>query len=431
MERNTPGVPRRRLLGWSGAAAVMGAATGAGTIRTLDGGAAATTSAPASSAKQRDRLRPYDRRVAGGRVPQGLASRVPAFGQVLALDLSPRARRSSETARGAARRLLRDLTALSRRTEEEAASGSTGAIRSVDAAVAGLDIRPASLQVTPGIGASLLTWCGLQHLRPAAFVDVPSFANERLADRMSGGDLLVQIGAEDPMKLAGAVQQVGALLDGDAVVRWSRRGFRSTSVGAEDPGATTRNLMGHRDGTNNPGLATPLWESTVLVNDAGSWMDQGSYLVVRQIRIDLGRWFDRPTDARDGVIGRRTSDGAPLSGTRETDDPDLDLRTNGRPVIPTHAHIRQASTRNTRGARIYRRGWNFDDGWTADGKRDAGLLFLAWQSDLRRGFIPIQQSLIDGNDALNAFTTHIGSAVFAVPALPEHGNYVGQALLEA
>jgi dye decolorizing peroxidase len=200
-------------------------------------------------------------------------------------------------------------------------------------------------------------------------------------------------------------------------------------VAADDPATTGRNLMGHRDGTDNPPLGSPLWRTTVQSRQPG-WMDGGSYLVAREILIDLDGWFGHDEAARDRVIGRRTATGAALGDRVESQLVDLGARdADGALTIPAHAHIRLASPQHTLGARIYRRSWNFDDGYDG-GQRHAGLLFLAWQADIRRGFLPIQRALTQHHDALNAFTTHIGSAVFAVPAR-QNDEYVGQRLLEA
>jgi len=159
-------------------------------------------------------------------------------------------------------------------------------------------------------------------------------------------------------------------------------------------------------------------------------MEGGSYLVARQILIDLDGWFGHDARERDRVIGRYTLDGAPLGERTEHQLVDLAAHSpEGGLAIPADAHIRLASSQNTGGARIYRRSWNFDDGHL-DGRRRAGLLFLAWQADPRSGFLPIQQELVGKHDALNRFTTHVGSAVFAVPARGDD-DYVGQRLLEA
>ncbi|WP_404961741.1 hypothetical protein [Streptomyces sp. 147326] len=65
----------------------------------------------------------------------------------------------------------------------------------------------------------------------------------------------------------------------------------------------------------------------------------------------------------------------------------------------------------------------------SDGVPDAGMLFLAWQSDPRTGFIPVRYRLARG-DALARSVVHEASSLFAVPGGAAPGTYVGQALLE-
>ncbi|MEX0426961.1 Dyp-type peroxidase [Nocardioides sp. DS6] len=431
-----PRIARRSLLGWSGAAGVAGlAAGGAGGFlagrRQGDDAAAADAEADDST---RARLTPSDDHASVRRLPMGLGDRIPAFGTVLAFDLSPAARRAPDQARTAA---IDFLTHVSRLADHAATASSFPTDRDTldpqATAAASLDLRPASLQITPGVGASLLAACGVEHQRPEAFIDLPSFATDRLDPGLSHGDLLVQVGAEDPLKMSGVVQAVMSYvrtqLRDSVRLRWSRPGFRNTAAASSDPATTSRNLMGHRDGTDNPALRTPLWQISVQAQSPG-WMTGGSYLVARQILIDLDAWFTHPESGRDKVIGRSTATGAALGQHRESQPVDLSARrSDGEPAVPAHAHIRLASPQNTGGARIYRRSWNFDDGYR-DGRRRAGLMFLAWQADIRLGFLPIQHALTRHNDALNRFTTHIGSAVFAVPARGDDA-YVGQRLLEA
>ncbi len=411
---------RRGLLGLAGAGAV-GAVGGAGAGAL---GERARVRGPDrhdadQSGTGRPRLAATEAVASRDSLPQGLADRTPGFGHVLALDLLHDG--SPGAARSAARVVLKRLSAIS----DDAARG-VGAGPGPDAAAMG--VRNAALQVTTGVGASLLAHCGLA--RPAALVDLPAYPADRLEEHLSDGDLLVQVGAEDPMRLAGAVQRVIGALGAQARIRWTRSGFRPTEAASVAPHTTARNLMGHRDGTANPERDSPLWRSTVTARDPGSWMDGGSYLVVRQIRIDLDRWFTHGVSQRDRVIGRSTATGAPLGGRLESDPVDLDARSSkGDPVVARRAHIRLAGTRNTAGARIFRRSWNYDAGWTAAGERDAGLIFLAWQADPRRGFLPIQRSLSDGDDALSSFTTHVGSGVFAMPSRGRD-DYLGQRLLE-
>ena len=405
-------VSRRTLFSISGAAALGGTTVGV-TAEGLVSRASRTRQQ--SIPGPEPRLAAADMSASWGDLPVGLADPVPAFGILLAFDLTPAARRDHRSARAAAADFLRDVSRLPGPT-------ATGP------GPAGLDLTPANLQVTPGVGATLLTAAGVGDRRPDAFVDLPRFAVDRLDERLCGGDLVVQVGAEDPMRLAGAVQQVLALAGDHVRLRWSRSGFRATSAASRTPEGAPRNLMGHRDGSANPRLGTPLWDYTVRVRTAG-WMADGSYLVVRQVRMDLDRWFAHGVAARDRVIGRDTATGAPLGGHDEFETADLAAHdASGSLVIPPTAHLRLANQVNTRGARLYRRSWNYDDGFDADGRRRAGLVFLAWQNDIRRGFTPIQQSLDAGHDALSDYLAHIGSAVFAMPGRGD--DYPGQSLLE-
>ena len=82
-------------------------------------------------------------------------------------------------------------------------------------------------------------------------------------------------------------------------------------------------------------------------------------------------------------------------------------------MLPT-AHVRLAHPDSNGGARILRRGYSFTDGTDGLGRLDAGLFFLAYQRDVRDGFVPLQRNLAR-NDALNEYIQHVGSAVFAVP----------------
>lgn len=421
-------VSRRRLLAWSGAAGAAGVTLGsAGTA--LVGDTSPHHPSGDSAPPTRDvqaRLAPADARALDTGLPMGLAERIPAFGTILAFDLASVARTSPSTARATSIAFLRHLA---QRADEAGIGATLSSLRGLDAAAAALDLRSANLQITPGFGASFLRICRLERQRPGAMVDIPGFATDRLDPSLCDGDLLVQVGSEDPLKTNAIVQDVlSAARANNIVLRWSRPGFRSTSATEENPATTTRNVMGHRDGTANQTPGSPLWQATVIARGA-DWMTGGSYLVARQIRLDLDTWFSQNIQARDRVIGRRTGDGAALGERTEQQAVDLSARTaQGELVIPSHAHIRLANPQNTGGARIYRRSWNFDDG-QHNGHRNTGLMFLAWQADPRLGFIPIQQELVEGHDDLSRFATHVGSALFAVPAR-SGDDYVGQHLLE-
>lgn len=423
-----PGLNRRRLLshlGVAGLAGAAGIATGAG-VRGRSGSSAvdpASSADAASGASQRLQLTDTAPTPTRG-LPAGVINPVPAFGYLLAIDLTSSQAASPRQARTGTIDLLRNWTTIAAEFAEGSATAGPGA--------AGADLRPASVELSVGIGASLLQRCGLTDRRPAALVKLPPFQADQLEAQLSGGDLLIQVGAEDPMRLHSVVQALLASLGNTAQVRWSRSGFRHTHAATTEPGQTARNLMGHRDGTANPPLDSPLWHRVVTATEpaASGWMDGGSYAVVRTIVIDLDQWFGMEVAGRDRVIGRATSTGAALGHEQEDDPVELARRNaDGQLAIDARAHIRLSNPQNVSGQRIYRRSWNFDDG-IVDGQRRAGLVFIAWQGDPRSGFIPIQQSLDEGGDLLNRFITTIGGGVFAFPPTDPAQEFIGQPLFE-
>ncbi|KUP97143.1 Dyp-type peroxidase [Thermobifida cellulosilytica] len=422
-EPTPAGSSRRGFLAGLGAAALTGAGLG------MAAGEAVRPLLPDSDSEQPDpvdaqRLDMARRRADANAAPQpGISGRAPAFVHVIAFDLAEPARAEPAAAREGAATALRTWAEHAARLHADGPEG---------AASAGL--LPASLMVTIGIGGSLLEAMDAADRRPDALADLPEFATDDLRPRWCGGDLMLQVGAEDPMVLAAAVDELVAATAPTTTVRWSLRGFRRTAAAAQDPDATPRNLMGQIDGTANPAQDHPLFTRTVTAppadDPAHAWMDGGSYLVVRRIRMLLDEWRRLDVPDRERVIGRHLDTGAPLGGEKETDPVVLTARdADGRLVIPEDAHVRLANPENNLGARMVRRGYNYDEGWRDDGVRDAGLLFMAWQGNPATGFVPVQRSLVEQGDALNRYTRHEGSALFAVPAATAD-RYPGQDLVE-
>jgi len=283
---------------------------------------------------------------------------------------------------------------------------------------ADLFATPAQLTATWGIGPGFLPALGMKAMQPDGLADLPAFSKDQLQKRWTGGELLLQVGADDAVIAATAARHLVAAAADITTVRWWQRGFSSP---------TRRNLMGQVDGTANLAVEDPLFDEVVWSADTQpEWLRGGSYVAVRRIRMDLDAWNAQSVEAQEAVIGRFKDSGAPLNGTKETDPVDLSAQTPQRElIIPSTSHVRLSNPENTRGARIQRRSFSYDDG--ADG---AGLIFMAWQADPRTGFIPIQARL-DVGDALNAFTVAEGSALFACFPGCQPGGYVGETLLEA
>ena len=258
--------------------------------------------------------------------------------------------------------------------------------------------------------------------RPPALAPLPTFAGERLDPARSDGDLGVVIAADDPVVVTHAARVLRRLAAGVAHPRWQFTGFNAArGSGAES--ATPRNLMGQVDGSNNPRPTDPEFAAKVFA-DGPAWLRGGSFLVVRRIRMLLDSWDQVPLSEQERVIGRRKSDGAPLSGGSEFTPANFGARSgDGALAIPESAHIRLAAPAFNSGAAMLRRGFSYADG------DESGLLFLAWQADPRTGFVPVQRRLVTA-DALGRFIRHESSALFAMPGGVAAGDYLGQALLE-
>lgn len=287
---------------------------------------------------------------------------------------------------------------------------------------------PARLTVTLGLGPGVFRAAGLEAARPAWLGPLPPFAVDRLEAAWSDGDLVLQVCADDETAISHAVRVLTKGARTFVTVRWTQRGFRP-SPGSTPPGATMRNLMGQLDGTANPVVGVDdalVWHG----EDAAAWLVGGTSMVIRRISMDLDTWDLVDRAGREFTIGRRLDTGAPLTGTREHDVPDLDaVDALGLPVIDTAAHVRRARSGDA-SQRILRRGYSYDDASGAGVATDSGLVFVSFQRDVTAQYVPLQQRL-DELDLLNRWTTPVGSAVFAVPGGARDGEFLAQRLLAA
>ncbi|MFM2437720.1 MAG: hypothetical protein RLZ55_531 [Actinomycetota bacterium] len=289
-----------------------------------------------------------------------------------------------------------------------------------------LAAMPASLTVTIGFGPGLLTAADLTDSCPAWLTPLPAFKGDLLEDAWSGGDVLAQVCADDPVTLSHAVSVLAGSAASIATVAWQQIGFQR-AAGLTPPGAVGRNLMGFVDGIVNPRRGTADF-SKVVWSASPDWLVGGSGLVVRRIRLNLDTWSALSTGEREQVFGRRASDGAPVTGGSPADAVDLKATdARGLSVVPTFSHVRLAAPVQDH-ERILRRPYNYDAGLLPEGTPDRGLIFAAYAADPVRQFVPIQQRLADG-DLLNKWATTVGSAVFAVPPGFPAGGRLGAALL--
>ncbi|GAA2292895.1 MULTISPECIES: iron uptake transporter deferrochelatase/peroxidase subunit [Streptomyces] len=403
------GISRRRLLGSAGAAGAAGLVAG-GAAGAYASEATRETPAPLSSLGAT--AVPFH-----GRRQPGITTPLQAHGHLLAFDLAPGANRKA-------------AAALLRRWSRTARELMAGEAPPDDTGIA-LDAGPSSLTVTFGFGRTFFGKAGVEDQLPEALAPLPDFVSDALDRKRSNGDLWIQIGANDALVAFHALRALQREAADTARLRWQMNGF-NRSPGATGRPMTTRNLMGQIDGTNNPKPTDDDFERRIFVPERGepAWMAGGSYAVVRRIRMLLDSWDHLSLERQEKVVGRRKSDGAPLSGGTETTPVQLDkVDKNGALAIAGAAHVRVAAPASNQGAAMLRRPFSYHDGFRDDGAPDAGLLFIAWQADPMKGFVPVQRKLDLGDD-LSRFLRHEASALFAVPPGCAPGEYVGQALLE-
>ena len=296
-----------------------------------------------------------------------------------------------------------------------------------------LGLSPAGLTITFGFGPSLFIDAngrdrfGIAARRPAPLVDLPAFAGEQLVAASSDGDLCIQACSDDPQVAVHAIRNLSRLAFGTASMRWSQLGFGRTSSTTRAQ-VTARNLFGFKDGTANlKAEDTAAVDADVWAGSDDGWMRHGSYLTVRKIRMRIETWDHQSLAEQEQVIGRSKPEGAPLSGGTEYSKPDFAAKGDGGPLIPADSHVHLAHPSVNGGAQLLRRGYNYADGNDELGLLDAGLFFMAYQTDPRRQFIPIQQRLA-ASDRLNEYLLHVGTGIFAIPPGAAKGSFVGAPL---
>ncbi|MCF3123169.1 MULTISPECIES: iron uptake transporter deferrochelatase/peroxidase subunit [Streptomyces] len=408
-EENSRTPSRRTLLGWGGAGLALGAAAAGGAVAMAGSGDEAAPVAEAGSAV-----------AFHGAHQAGIATAVQDRLHFAAFDVKTDDREEFVA-------LLKEWTAAAARMTSGHAvgEGAYGGLAEAppDDTGEALGLKPSRLTLTIGFGPSLFEKFGLKDKRPEALVDLPKFPGDNLDRSRSGGDLCVQACADDPQVAVHAIRNLARIGFGKVAVRWSQLGFGKTS--STTPGAQTpRNLFGFKDGTRNvsgddpAALAEHVW---VGEQDGPAWMTGGSYLVARRIRMNIETWDRTPLGEQEDIFGRDKGEGAPVGKAKEHDEPFLK-------AMKPSAHVRVAHPSANDGATILRRGYSFTDGTDGLGRLDAGLFFLAYQRDVRKGFIPVQRNLAR-SDALNEYIQHVGSAVFAVPpGVRSKGDWWGKGL---
>ena len=306
-----------------------------------------------------------------------------------------------------------------------------------DSGILGPDILPDNLTITVAFGASLFSnrpW--LEPFKPKHLQRMTSFANDALDSQLCHGDLSIQFSSNTADTNIHALRDLLKNLTDYLVLRWKQEGSVPMILPRPD-GKTesARNFLGFRDGSANPASSDKeLMQRVVWVSkDSGEpeWAESGTYQAVRIIRNFVERWDRTPLGEQERIMGRKKMSGAPFNGREEHDEPDYSNDPDGA-VTRLDSHIRLANPRDAIAKEhlILRRPFNYSNGVTKSGHLDQGLLFIAYQSNLEKGFIAVQNRL--KGEPLEEYIKPVGGGYFYVlPGVQNPGDYLGRKLVEA
>ncbi|MCM2293233.1 iron uptake transporter deferrochelatase/peroxidase subunit [Allorhizobium sp. BGMRC 0089] len=366
-----------------------------------------------------------------GQRQSGIVTPRPAAGLVVAFDVLAQNRKDLE-------RLFRVLT------ERCAFLMKGGPVPELDpkfppddSGILGPVVSPDNLTVTISVGNSLFDdRFGLKSVKPRRLQRMISFPNDALQHELCHGDIAIQICSNTPDTNIHALRDIIKNTPDLLMVRWKQEGTVPVQPPhSEKAKESARNFLGFRDGSGNPDSSnTTLMDQVVWVqpgSDEPDWAAHGSYQAVRIIRNFVERWDRTPLQEQESIIGRKKASGAPFNGKVEADLPDFTHDPKGK-ITPLDSHIRLANPRDAEAQKhlILRRPFNYSNGVNKAGQLEMGLLFIAYQADLEKGFIHVQNRL--NGEPLEEYLKPIGGGYFFVlPGITDAKDYLGRSMLEA
>jgi deferrochelatase/peroxidase EfeB len=299
-----------------------------------------------------------------------------------------------------------------------------------DSGTLGAVVPADGLTVTVGLGATLFDdRFGIADRKPAHLKPMTSFPNDDLNPALCGGDLLLQICAGSFDTALHALRDIAKHTRGGMQILYRQDGY----VSPQRPVGVPRNNFGHMDGIANPNVADSEVAKRLLwvVPGIGEprWATGGSYHVLRLIRMYIEFWDRVSLNEQQTMIGRDRASGAMFGATGVTEVFDYANKDPKGKVMPLTAHIRLSNprTRASEDSRIFRRGYNYDNGVDEAGNLDMGLVFNCFQQNLVRQFVANQKRLI-GEPMVDYIAPVGGGYFFAVPGVRDAHDWYARAL---